>query len=350
MNSRSAEGGPLHLPASSPPHEPTKATAAVLLSNYGGPEGPADCEPYLRNIFMDADLIPIPSLVRPLVARFAAKRRAPLLRHTYEAMGCYSPILEQTRAQADALQQALGGGFRCYVGMRYFRPFIADACREIAANGHEKIIHLPLYPHECRSTTGSSLKEAARALKRIGWNGAQAEVRSFWERPEYLDALEGSVREAVEGSPREAALLFAAHGLPKSVAKGDPYKSAVEATARAVSKKLGRELRLSEEARESAGAPAALAWQSKVGPMRWLEPSVESVIRAYAQGKVRHVIVVPLSFVSEHSETLYELDILYRALSVNLGVGFTRVPTLQTHPGLIAALAEAVKRADGAER
>ncbi len=323
--------------------------AAVLLSNYGGPEGPLDCEPYLQNIFMDGDLIPMPGFIRPIVARLAARKRAPILKSAYEAMGAYSPILEQTMAQAEALQRALGPGFRCYVGMRYFRPFIEDACREMAANGHDKIVHLPLYPHECGSTTGSSLKEAARALKEIGWKGALPEVRSFWERPEYLDALEGTVRDAIEGSPKGAALLFAAHGLPKSVAKRDPYRGQVEATARAVSAKLGKELLLCEKPQEAAGAPATLAWQSKVGPMRWLEPSVESVLRAYPEARVRHVIVVPLSFVSEHSETLYELDILYRALAVSLDVGFTRVPTLQTHPGLIAALESSVREATRAQ-
>lgn len=318
---------------------------AVLLSNYGGPEGPSDCEPYLKNIFMDEDLIPIPGLIRPAVARFAARKRAPVLRAAYEAMGTYSPILEQTRAQASALQASLGDGFRCYLGMRYFRPFIAEACREIALQGHGKVIHLPLYPQECGSTTGSSIKEGRRALKKLGWNGVQMEVRSFYERPEYLQALTEVARDALAGSPKGAVLLFAAHGLPRSVAKRDPYQGQVEATARGVCERLGKSLSVSADPRIIAGAEAGLCWQSKVGPMRWLEPSVESVLKAYPDAKVRDVIVVPLSFVSEHSETLYELDILYRAIAVNLGLGFTRVPTLQTHPGLIAALASSVGEA-----
>jgi len=232
---------------------------AVLLSNYGGPEGPSDCEPYLQNIFMDEDLIPMPGFIRPTVARFAARKRAPLLRRAYEAMGSYSPILEQTRAQAQALQEALGDGFRCYAGMRYFRPFIAEACREIALQGHRRVIHLPLYPQECGSTTGSSIKEGRRALKELGWGGAQAEVRSFWERPGYLDAVAQSVRDAIAGSPEGSAVLFSAHGLPKAIAKRDPYQGQVEATARAVCERLGKSLSVSADPRIIAGAEAGRA-------------------------------------------------------------------------------------------
>jgi len=318
---------------------------AVLMSNYGGPEGPADCEPYLRNIFMDPDLIPVPVLLRPWIARRTARRRAPLLQKSYEAMGRYSPILEQTEAQATALQEALGEGYGCYVGMRYFNPLIADVCADIVRAGHRYIVHLPLYPHECRSTTGSSIGEGKRALAHLDWECVQREVRSFWHHSSYLDALAEGVGRALAGSPAGAVVLFSAHGLPLSVAKRDKYPGQIEATARAVSSRLGKALAVSTDPAEVAAGEAGLAWQSKVGPMRWLAPSVESVLEAYAAAGRRHVVVVPLSFVSEHSETLYELDLLYGELARKRGLGFTRVPTLQTHPGLIGALADAVREA-----
>lgn len=320
-------------------------TIAVLMTNYGGPEGPDDCEPYLRNIFMDPDLIPLPVLLRPWIAKRTAKRRAPVLQRSYEAMGRYSPILEQTQAQAAALQEALGDGFRCFVGMRYFRPLIADVCADIVTAGHRWIVHLPLYPQECRSTTGSSVGEGKRAFARLDWECVQREVHSFWDRPAYLDALAEGIGHAREGCPEGAALLFSAHGLPLSVAKRDRYPGQIEATARAVCQRLGLDLTVSTDPRAVARGAAGLAWQSKVGPMRWLEPSVESVLEAYPAAGRRHVIVVPLSFVSEHSETLYELDLLYGNPAREKGLGFTRVPTLQTHPGLVAALADAVREA-----
>jgi ferrochelatase len=320
-------------------------TIAVLMTNYGGPEGPEDCEPYIRNIFMDPDLIPVPVLLRPWIAKRTARRRAPVLQKSYEAMGRYSPILEQSRAQAEALQAALGDGFRCFVAMRYFRPLIADVCGQIVAEGHRWIVHLPLYPHECRSTTGSSIGEAKRAFAHLDWECVQREVRSFWDRPAYLDALAEGVDHARQGSPAGAPILFSAHGLPLSVAKRDRYPGQIESTARAVCQRLGLDLAVSTDPREVARGAGGLAWQSKVGPMRWLEPSVESVLEAYPGAGAGHVIVVPLSFVSEHSETLYELDVLYGDLAREAGLGFTRVPTLQTHPGLVSALADAVREA-----
>ncbi len=321
------------------------APVAVLLSSYGGPEGPGDCEPYLRRIFLDPDLVPLPSFLRPFLARRLAHRRTPALRAVYEAMGSYSPILEQTRAQAAALQAALGEGFACYVGMRYFAPLLADVCAEIARAGHETVVHLPLYPQESRATAGSAVNEARRALTALGWSGAQREVRSFWDRPAYLDALAEGVGRALKEAPAGAALLFSAHGLPLSVAKRDPYPGQVEATARAVCGRVGRALTVSIAPAVVAAGEAGLAWQGKVGPLRWIEPSVAAVLEAYIAAGRTHVVVVPLSFVSEHSETLYELDILYAGLARRAGLGFTRVPALQTHPGLVAALAEAVREA-----
>jgi protoporphyrin/coproporphyrin ferrochelatase len=323
---------------------PENDTTAVLLMNYGGPEGPGDCEGYIRNIFMDPDLIPIPGFLRPFIARVAARKRAPFLQQNYESMGMYSPILEQTQAQADALQEELGDGHRCYVGMRYFRPYIADVVESILERGHKKIVLLPLYPQESSTTTGSSNREAARALRAGGFAGEVGEVKSFWSRPDYLDAMAELLQAALERVPEDSGLLFAAHGLPLSVARRDPYPGQVRQTVKAICGRVGRQLPDAVNGLESESV--VLGWQSKVGPMKWLEPSVETVLESWSRAGRRHVVLMPVAFVSEHSETLYELDVLYRNTANELGMAFTRIPTLQTHPGLISALAGAVKEVE----
>ncbi len=373
---------------------------AVLLMNYGGPEKAEDCEAYIRNIFLDPDLIPIPSLIRPLVARLAGKRRGPVLKKNYEAMGQYSPILAQTNAQAKALETALGEGFTCFVGMRYWAPFIDEICCVLRPGGFTRVVLLPLYPQESRSTTGSSINEARRCLEDLRFGGEIVEIRSFWDEAGYLEALTEGVKDALDASPAGARVLFSAHGLPLSVAKRDPYPGHVALTVRAVASRLGLALdpmeipsgrvegepvgreqgagsgeregaepssgsspfgpRFSTDGRPPAtDAPsphsslltphsnrrASLAWQSKVGPAKWLEPSVEQTLHRWAKEGVKDIVLVPVAFVSEHSETLYELDVLYGGMARELGMAVRRVPTVQTDPRFIQALASKIKRA-----
>jgi len=347
-----------HLPISSSTHpDPSKASpTAVLLMNYGGPTRPQECRPYLRNIFMDPDLIPIPGLLRPLVASLVSRRRAPVLARNYQAMGQFSPTLRETTAQAKALEAALGEGFRCFVGMRYWKPYIAEACREIKASGFARIVLLPIYPHESVTTTGSSIHEARRALKSLHYGGEVVDVRSFWEEEGYLGSLSDRVREALSRSPAGTRVLFSSHGLPVSVAAGDPYPGQVLDTVLAVSRRVGLALEPIDlpgvaprnfPPRGGAQPAAALAWQSKVGPMKWLEPSVETVLERWAEEKVRHIVLVPVAFVNEHSETLYELDVLYGGMARKLGMSVDRLPTLGTDPAFIEGLAGRVRRAAG---
>lgn len=330
---------------------------AILLMNYGGPTKAEECEPYLKNIFLDPDLIPVPGFVRPFVASRVARRRAPKLQKIYEAMGRYSPTLEETTAQATALQEGLGEGFRCFVGMRYWEPFIEQACGTVVAEGFRRVVLLPIYPHESRTTTGSALHEARRCLGSLGFAGKVLEVPSFWDEPGYLDALTAQLATALEGAGPAARVLFSAHGLPLSVAKRDPYPGQVADTARELSRRLGLLLdpvsvpgRMPEY-RGATSHPslvkAALAWQSKVGPMRWLEPSVESVLRVWEGEGVKEAVLVPLSFVNEHSETLYELDILYTRMAQELGITTRRLPTLGTTSTFIQGLANRVRSACG---
>lgn len=357
MSSREAGGGPPHLITSSPPDSLAGGPpTAVLLMNYGGPEGPGDCEAYLRNIFLDPDLIPLPSLLRPLLARVVARRRAPKLRAIYEAMGRYSPTLEETRAQAEGLQALLGDGFRCFVGMRYWKPSIAGACREIAAWGASRLVLLPLYPQESRTTTGSALREAQRALREVRFSGEVFEVRSFHREEGYLSAMAERIEEALEGAPARSRVLFSAHGLPLKVARKDPYPAQVLQTVAALCERTG--LACGRLALESppvgpfygpgeGRVRAQVAWQSKVGPMRWLEPSVEKVLHRWAREGVAHAVAVPVAFVNEHSETLYELDVLYAGLARNLGLTFRRAATVGTAPAFLGALAGSVRRVLG---
>lgn len=366
---RGAGSAPPHHDISSPPHPgPSEVTpTAVLLMNYGGPTRARECGPYLRNLFMDPDLIPIPGPMRPLVASLVARRRAPLLARNYEAMGGYSPTLAETSAQARALEGALGEGFRCFVGMRYWEPFIADTCREILAAGFRRIVLLPVYPHESQTTTGSSINEARRALKRLGYDGEVVEVRSFWDEPGYLKALAGQVSEALGRAPDGTRVLFSSHGLPVSVAKRDQYPAQVLDTVLAVCARAGVALdpitlpgvpERPFPAQSSVPGPqssalsppasvwrGALAWQSKVGPMKWLEPSVEHVLRCWGHERVRHIVLVPVAFVNEHSETLYELDVLYGDMARGLGTAVDRLPTLGVNPGFIGGLAGRVRQA-----
>lgn len=333
---------------------------AVLLMNYGGPERAEDCRPYLRNIFMDPDLIPIPGFVRPLVAYLVAKRRAPTLQGNYEAMGQYSPTLKETAEQAQALERAVGEGYRCFVAMRYWKPFIFDVCARIVGEGFGRIVLLPIYPHESKTTTGSSINEARRCLKALAYTGQIAELRSFWDEPGYLDSLTAQVDEALAASPEGTRVVFSAHGLPLSVARKDLYPGQVLATVAEVCRRLGLQLDPVDipgaisraDSPDSVPGPgtsvrtkASLAWQSKVGPMKWLEPSVEGVLENWAGEGVRRIVLVPVAFVNEHSETLYELDILYGDRAKSLGMEVDRIPALGLAPRFIEGLASRVKRA-----
>ena len=326
--------------------------------NYGGPERAEDCEEYIRNIFLDPDLIPIPNFIRPMLARYVGKRRAPSLQKNYEAMGQYSPILGQTTAQARALEASLGEGFRCLVGMRYWNPFIEEVCCAIRTGGFRRVVLLPLYPQESHSTTGSSVNEARRCLKEVGYAGEIFAVRSFWEEPGYLEALAGGVSKALAGAPDAARVLFSAHGLPLSVARRDPYPGQIAGTVAEVAKRLGIALEPMTPIGTAShlfpqhstfSSPVsrrgALAWQSKVGPAKWLEPSVEHTLEAWAREGVKDLVLVPVAFVSEHSETLYELDVLYGGMARELGMTVLRVPTVQVHPAFIGALAQKVRAA-----
>jgi ferrochelatase len=313
---------------------------AVVLFNLGGPDGPEAVEPFLRNLFCDPDIIALPALLRLPLGRFIARRRAPVAQKIYAHLGGRSPIFEETRAQADALEKLLRDGgveAKAFVAMRYWHPFSDGAARAVKAFDPDKIVLFPLYPQYSTTTTGSSLKDWARAAKKAGLDRPVSLVCCYPWEPGFVAAAVANIRVAMAGAPEGISyrLLLSAHGLPKrTVRKGDPYQWQVEQSADAIVKALAM-----------PELEPVVCYQSRVGPLEWIGPSTDAEIsRAGRDGK--GVIVAPIAFVSEHSETLVELDIEYRHLAEKTGVpDYRRAATVGTHPDFIAGLADLVRRA-----
>ena len=312
---------------------------AVVLMNLGGPDSLDSVEPFLRNLFRDPAIIRAPAPLRRLLARAIAKRRGPEARKIYRTLGGRSPLLDETEAQAEALGEALAdlGTVEIAIAMRHWHPMSEEAARKVAAFRPDRIVLLPLYPQFSTTTTASSLAAWAKAAQAAGiaapthsvccypQAGGLAEAHAALIQP-LLDAA------AATGRPR---LLLSAHGLPRSVvARGDPYQWQVEESARRIVDRLGAE-----------GLDWRVCYQSKVGPMAWLEPSPVAEIERAGRDRVP-VVVAPVAFVSEHSETLVELDVDYRERAAQAGVpAYCRVPALGTHGAFIAALAGLVRAA-----
>ncbi|MBI1404858.1 MAG: ferrochelatase [Caulobacter sp.] len=315
---------------------------AVVLFNLGGPDGPDAVEPFLFNLFNDPAIIGLPGIVRTPLARLISRRRAPMAKGNYDLMGGGSPLLPETRKQAAALTEALaarlpGDEVRCFIAMRYWKPLTAETAAEVAAWGPDEILLLPLYPQFSTTTTGSSVAAWRKAYRGPGtsrtlccWPAGEALVEA------HARLIEAAWRAA--GSPAPARLLFSAHGLPEKVIKaGDPYQAQVEATAAAVAARLG------------PGWDWKVSYQSRVGPMKWIGPNTEDEIRAAAAEGLA-LVVTPIAFVSEHVETLVELDIEYGEAARHAGCpAYVRVPALGVEAGFIAGLADAAAAALGRE-
>ncbi len=310
---------------------------AVILFNLGGPDVLESVRPFLFNLFSDRAIIGLPNPLRWLVARMISDRRASKARGIYSLMGGGSPILPNTIAQAKALEAGLRdlGDVRCFPAMRYWHPLTAEAVREVAAYAPDRIVLLPLYPQYSTTTTASSKKAWDEAARAQGLSVPTSFACCYPRQPGFVSAIAdliGAHYDAAKahGKPR---VLFSAHGLPKKiVAKGDPYQVQVEMTVASVVERLAID-----------GLDHVVCYQSRVGPLEWIGPSTEEEIARAAADKVP-VVVVPVAFVSEHSETLVELDIEYRERAEELGVPhYTRVPTVSTHPDFIRGLGEVVR-------
>ncbi len=312
-----------------------KPRLAVVLFNLGGPDSLKAVEPFLFNLFNDPAIIPLPGLLRRVVARTIARRRREEASRNYAHMGGASPLLAETEAQARALEALLahslkGYEARVFTAMRYWRPFTQEAAERVQAFGPEHIVLLPLYPQYSTTTTGSSSAAWRKAYKGGG------EVHSpccYFQESGLVAAQVQNIRRTFDaaGRPEPVRLLFSAHGLPESVIKrGDPYQWQVERTCEAVVHELGD------------GWDWQVCYQSRVGPMKWIGPSTPEAIEA-AGREGKGVLLVPIAFVSEHVETLVELDRDYRQLAEKVGCPvYLRAPTPSTHPSFIHGLARTV--------
>jgi ferrochelatase len=315
---------------------------AVVLFNLGGPDQRSSVRPFLFNLFYDPAIIGLPNPMRWLVARWISGRRAPVAREIYDQLGGGSPLVANTEAQAQAVEHALGPGFKCFITMRYWHPRAAEQVQAVKAWQPDRVILVPLYPQFSSTTTASSLREWRREAKQAGLRVPETVLCCYPDQPGFIAALVERVREGLAQLPPSAQaprLLFSAHGLPQKVVDGgDPYQWQVERSMAAVMAALAQ-----------PGLDAVLCYQSRVGPLQWLQPSTEAEIhRAGAEGVP--LVVVPIAFVSEHSETLVELDIEYRHLASEQGVpAYIRVPTVDTLPNFIEGLADEIRRALASE-
>jgi ferrochelatase len=314
----------------------------IVLLNLGGPERIQDVGPFLYNLFADPEIIrlPIPALQKPL-AWLISTLRSNKSQEAYRSIGGGSPLRRITDQQARELQSLLRQrevDATTYVAMRYWHPFTESAVADMKADGIEQVVVLPLYPHFSISTSGSSFRELQR-LRQGDERFAQLPlraIRSWHDHPGYLKAMAQLIEREIDAcvDPSTAHVFFSAHGVPKSYVEeaGDPYQKEIESCAELIMNTLGRE------------NPWTLAYQSRVGPVEWLQPYTEEALEELGEKGVKELVVVPISFVSEHIETLEEIDIEYREIATEAGVSnFRRVPALDTDPTFIASLADLVE-------
>ena len=312
---------------------------AVLLLQMGGPDSLEAVEPFLLNLFSDREIIKIgPAFLQPFIAKKIVKSRAPKSAANYRQIGGKSPLRELTEQQAASLETMLGEQYRCFVAMRYWHPFAPEALAAIAHSGIRKIIAVSLYPHFSRATSGSSFNDLERSIKSSGIACELRTVRQFFDHPLYIKALVEKIESALSDFPDRSRvqLFFSAHSLPQSfILEGDPYLDHIQATVRLVMEQFD-------------GLSHHLAFQSRAGPVKWLEPSTGDKMKELASAGHTEVLVVPLSFVSDHIETLHEIDIEYREMAAHLGItNFRRMESLNSSPAFISCLAELVRGCAG---
>jgi ferrochelatase len=313
----------------------------VLLLNLGGPDEINDVRPFLYNLFSDPEIIrlPFPWLQSPL-AWLISTLRTKKSQENYLQIGGGSPLRKITEAQAEALEdqlQALEHEVRVYTGMRYWHPFTEEALVQIKRDRIEKLVILPLYPQFSISTSGSSFRLLEKLwqedpdLRKIEYTV----IPSWYSQPGYLEAMADLIAQELAqfSEPDQVHIFFSAHGVPLSYVEeaGDPYQDEIEACTELIMQTLNRP------------NDYTLAYQSRVGPVEWLQPYTEDALENLAAQGVQDLLVVPISFVSEHIETLQEIDIEYREVAEEAGIeNFQRVPALNTHPVFIQSLANLV--------
>jgi len=317
----------------------------VVLLNLGGPDSLEAVEPFLYNLFSDPDIIDFPGsfLVRKPLARYISGRRAPKVQEQYKEIGGKSPLLDLTIRQGKALEEALNKTINCkvYLAMRYWHPYTEETLQQIEKDGADKIVLLPLYPQYSCATTGSSVNEWNKFLKDHPAlkNIETIVIRNYFNFEPYINSIISRIKETLqrmrEDEDNTTLLLFSAHGTPmKLVKNGDPYSIEIQKTVEEVVKQSGLSL------------PYKLSFQSKVGPQKWLEPNTRDVAAELAGAGIKNILVVPIAFVSDHLETLFELGIEYRRIALENGAEqFVVMEGLNDSPEFVDALRQLVLNA-----
>tara|TARA_B100000700_G_scaffold323764_1_gene428255 strand:+ start:1148 stop:2167 length:1020 start_codon:yes stop_codon:yes gene_type:complete len=308
---------------------------AVVLFNLGGPDKLESVEPFLFNLFNDPAIISIPSIFRYPLAKIISNRRTPIAKNIYKEIGNKSPILDLTIDQAKSLENKLleKGEYKTFVAMRCWHPRAIDVIKNVQEYNPDEIILLPLYPQYSASTSGSSIKEWNDLCKKINYKVKTKTICCYPTESNFIESHADLIRKTLKNlNNKNFKLLFSAHGLPESkIKKGDPYQWQVEKTVESVMYKLKNE-----------NLDHIISYQSRVGPLKWIGPSTDEVIIKYSKEK-KGIVIVPVAFVSEHSETLVELDIEYKKLAEKNGCSFyKRVPALGIEENFIKGLAELV--------
>jgi ferrochelatase len=321
------------------PAESAKRVAVVLF-NLGGPDRPQATGPFLRNLFRDPAILRVPPFIRPFLAKRIARARVAPATANYALLGGRSPLLELTRVQASALTAALPElTVRCFIAMRYWHPLTDVTVQAVKAWRPDEVLLLPLYPQYSSTTTGSSLTAWREHAARAGLAVSTRAICCYPSQPGYVASLTRAAKSLYRDKRRALPatvplrVLFSAHGLPESIVRrGDPYQWQIEQTVAAILSAWG-----------DPDLDWVVCYQSRATPQKWLGPSTDAEVERAAHDKTA-VLVVPVAFVSEHSETLVELDVEYRALAERLGVpGYYRVPTPGTDPAFIEGLADLVR-------
>jgi|TARA_B100001964_G_scaffold227212_1_gene276893 ferrochelatase len=308
---------------------------AVVLFNLGGPDKLESVEPFLFNLFNDPAIISIPSIFRYPLAKLLSKRRTPIAKNIYKEIGNKSPILELTQNQAKSLENNLlkKGDYKCFVVMRCWHPRALDVIKKVKEYNPTEIILLPLYPQYSTSTSGSSINEWNDLCKKKNYQIKTKTICCYPTENNFIESHISLINKTLKSiENNNFKLIFSAHGLPENkIKKGDPYQWQVEETVKKIISKIKNE-----------NLDHIISYQSHVGPLKWIGPSTDEIIIQYSKEK-KGIIIVPIAFVSEHSETLVELDIEYKKLAVTNGCSFyKRVPALGIEENFIKGLTELV--------
>ncbi|MBT5938389.1 MAG: ferrochelatase [Rhodospirillaceae bacterium] len=309
---------------------------AVVLFNLGGPDEPSAIQPFLFNLFNDPAIISLPQPLRWCLAKLISKRRSPVAQKIYAEIGGRSPLLDLTREQAAALEDQLGAETEVFISMRYWHPLSASTARAVKNYDPDEIILLPLYPQFSTTTTGSSLEDWHRAAREIGLHKPTKSICCY---PAETNLIKAQAKLLAEHLAPQSRVLFSAHGLPKKmIDKGDPYQWQIEQTAAAIAAEADLQI---DQWR--------ICYQSRVGRLEWIGPSLDEELERAAADNIG-VTILPIAFVSEHSETLVELDIEYREMADKLKLpAYNRVPAVGTQPDFISGLAKLVESASVSE-